>query len=403
MLVDRFIKYVKIDTQSDEESLAIPSTKKQLNLSRLLVEELHHLGVSNAELDDYGVVYAFIKAPNADEKTITIGLNAHVDTALETSGKDVKPQIIKNYAGNDITLNESLGIFLSPKEFPELLTLKGQDLIVTDGTTLLGADDKAGLAIIMEVVQAIMKNPDQLKVNLALAFTPDEEIGRGVANFDIKRFDATYAYTIDGGDINYANYENFNAASAVVRIQGKAIHPGSALGQMINASTVAMEFHALLDPLMVPEKTSGYEGFNHLNNIEGDVEQAELNYIIRNHDLAKLDQQKEQFIFAANTINKKYNKEIVKVEIIDSYRNMADLIKKDPRSLNRMEEAYKKLGLSLTYIPIRGGTDGAGLSYQGVLTPNLGTGGYNAHGKYEFVSINQMEKMVEIVLTMLSI
>lgn len=403
MLTKRFLHYVSYDTQSDDTSLTIPSTKKQLELSKVLVEELHNLGVSDAFLDEYGVVYARIEALNASEDAPTIGLNAHVDTALELSGANVKPRIIKNYDGKTITLNEELDIYMDPSDFPELNEVIGDDLIVTDGTTLLGGDDKAGIAIIMSAVEKVLQNKEKLTAHVALSFTPDEEIGRGVENFNLDHFKATYAYTVDGGNIAYANYENFNAASANVCIHGKAIHPGTAKDKMINASTVAMEFHSLLDPNAVPEKTSNYEGFNHLTSMKGGVEQATLNYIIRNHNEIYLQEQKDSFHHAAQIINKKFGERLVKVEIEDSYKNMAALIKEDRRCLDRLEKAYELLNLPLSYIPIRGGTDGAGLSYQGVLTPNLGTGGYYAHGKYEFVSINQMKTMVEIIYTLLTL
>lgn len=400
-LKDRFIRYVKIDTQSDANSLTSPSTMKQLDLSRLLVEELKTLGVKDVVLDKFGIVYAHIPA-NVPGSALTIGLVAHVDTASEMSGKNVKPRFIKDYQGEDIILNEEQNIVMKVDEFPHLKRVIGQDIIVTDGTTLLGADDKAGVAIIMEVVSYLKSHPEIPHGAIKIAFTPDEEIGRGVINFDVKQFNADFAYTVDGSDMHVINFENFNAASADILIKGSSIHPGDAKNKMVNATLVAMAFNALLPKEDVPHLTEGYEGFNHITHIEGEVEHAKMHYIIRNHDALKLEKQKQDFIEAAATLNEEYGAGTVTLTLKDSYQNMGPLLKANPEALNRVYDTYKRLGLEVTALPIRGGTDGAQLSYKGLLTPNLGTGGYNFHGKYEFVSVTQMNKMVEVVVSLVT-
>lgn len=400
-LKDRFIRYVKIDTQSDANSLTSPSSMKQLDLSRLLVEELKTLGVKDVVLDKFGIVYAHITA-NVPGSALTIGLVAHVDTASEMSGKNVKPRFIKDYQGEDIILNEEQNIVMKVDEFPHLKRVIGQDIIVTDGTTLLGADDKAGVAIIMEVVSYLKSHPEIPHGAIKIAFTPDEEIGRGVINFDVKQFNADFAYTVDGSDMHVINFENFNAASADILIKGSSIHPGDAKNKMVNATLVAMAFNALLPKEDVPHLTEGYEGFNHITHIEGEVEHAKMHYIIRNHDALKLEKQKQDFIEAAATLNEEYGAGTVTLTLKDSYQNMGPLLKANPEALNRVYDTYKRLGLEVTALPIRGGTDGAQLSYKGLLTPNLGTGGYNFHGKYEFVSVTQMNKMVEVVVSLVT-
>lgn len=400
-LKDRFIRYVKIDTQSDANSLTSPSTMKQLDLSRLLLEELKTLGVKDVVLDKFGIVYAHIPA-NVPGSALTIGLVAHVDTASEMSGKNVKPRFIKDYQGEDIILNEEQNIVMKVDEFPHLKRVIGQDIIVTDGTTLLGADDKAGVAIIMEVVSYLKSHPEIPHGAIKIAFTPDEEIGRGVINFDVKQFNADFAYTLDGSDMHVINFENFNAASADILIKGSSIHPGDAKNKMVNATLVAMAFNALLPKEDVPHLTEGYEGFNHITHIEGEVEHAKMHYIIRNHDALKLEKQKQDFIKAAATLNEEYGAGTVTLTLKDSYQNMGPLLKANPEALNRVYDTYKRLGLEVTALPIRGGTDGAQLSYKGLLTPNLGTGGYNFHGKYEFVSVTQMNKMVEVVVSLVT-
>ncbi|NCA96538.1 MAG: peptidase T, partial [Methanomicrobia archaeon] len=327
-----------------------------------------------------------------------IGLVAHVDTAGEMSGKNVKPRLIKNYQGDDIVLNAKKNIVMKKSEFPHLNRVIGQDIIVTDGTTLLGADDKAGVAIIMDVVRYLNEHPKVPHGDIKIAFTPDEEIGRGVENFDVKYFDADFAYTLDGSDMQVINFENFNAASADIVIKGSSIHPGDAKDKMVNAILVAMEFNALLPKNDVPHLTEGYEGFNHITDIKGEVEEAKMHYIIRNHDEVKLEKQKDDFRKAATALNLRYGEGTISLSIKDSYRNMGPLLKSNPEALDRVYETYKRLGIEVIAMPIRGGTDGAQLSYRGLLTPNLGTGGYNFHGKYEFVSLTQMKKMVEVVV-----
>ncbi len=398
---DRFIRYVKIDTQSDASSLTSPSTNKQLDLSRLLEEELKELEAKNVILDEFGIVYAMIPA-NVKGPSKKIGLVAHVDTAGEMSGKNVTPRIIKNYQGEDIILNKHKNIIMRVEEFPHLKRVIGQDIVVTDGTTLLGADDKAGVAIIMDVVRHLKEHPEIPHGDIKIAFTPDEEIGRGVDNFNVAYFDADFAYTLDGSDMQVINFENFNAASADVVIKGSSIHPGDAKDKMVNAILVAMEFNALLPQEDVPHLTEGYQGFNHITNIEGEVENAKMHYIIRHHDADKLEKQKQDFINAANILNSRYSEDTVTLTLTDSYRNMGPLLQANPEALDRVYDTYKRLGIELFALPIRGGTDGAQLSYKGLLTPNIGTGGYNFHGKYEFVSLTQMQKMVDVVVDLVT-
>lgn len=320
-----------------------------------------------------------------------------MDTSPDMTGKNVCPKIVQNYDGSPIILNEKLQIIMHPDLFTDLKKCLHQDLIVTDGTTLLGADDKAGIAIIMDYLSFLVSHPEYPHCKICIAFTPDEEIGKGADHFDIPFFGADFAYTIDGGAINEINYENFNAASATITVHGNSIHPGSAKGKMKNSILIAQEFNNLLPKDAIPFKTEGYEGFNHLCDIQGNCEKTIMNYILRNHDLNQLKQQKEDFHQAALQLNQKYGKETIEMDIHDSYYNMKDLILKNKEVLNRVFQAYKKLNLSYQIVPIRGGTDGARLSYDGLLTPNLGTGGYNCHGKYEFVSIQQMQLMVEIL------
>ncbi|MCH5171225.1 MAG: peptidase T [Erysipelotrichales bacterium] len=393
---DRFIDYVKIDTQSDESSNTYPSTMKQLDLAKKLVKELQQLGISNAYLDKYGIVYAKIPA-NCEDIKVKIGFIAHMDTSPDCSGKDVEPRIIEKYNGEDILLNKDEKIILDTKTFPSLLKNIGETLVVTNGKTLLGADDKAGIAIIMTFIEKLLASNIK-HGQISIAFTPDEEIGRGTDNFDIKEFDADYAYTLDGGDIHYIEYENFNAASATVKIHGVSIHPGSAKDKMINSILVAEEFNDLLPSDMIPSKTEGYQGFNHLCEIKGSCEYTEMEYIIRNHTKSIFEKQKKDFEIAKNILNHKYGYEIVELVIEDSYENMRTYIEKDPRSLDHIVDVYKRLGITYEFEPIRGGTDGARLTVLGLPTPNLGTGGYNYHGRFEYASLTQMSKMVEILL-----
>lgn len=392
MLLERFLNYVSIDTQSDENSNETPSTKKQYDLLHLLQKELNELDVKN-ELDEFGRLYAWLEGNPDFER---IGLCAHVDTAGECSGKNVKPQVIKNYDGKEIKLGNS-GLVLSPKEFKKLETLTGKTLITTDGTTLLGGDDKCGVAIIMEVIEKYQQIPVNSRHPIAILFTPDEEIGRGPEHFDPQKFGAKYGYTIDGDDYHFIQIENFNAKKAHIVVEGKSIHPGDAKGTMINAADVIAEFTQLLPKKMVPSKTSGHQGFNHLTDIKGEVEKAEASYILRNHDANKLLKQVKDFEKAQKKLLKKYPGVKIELTIADQYRNMIEIINENPEVKEHIENIYDRLNIKYEFDPIRGGTDGATFSFAGCPCPNLGTGSYNHHGKYEFAVLEEMEKLVEIV------
>lgn len=394
-LVKRFLKYVSFDTQSDDNSTLTPSTNKQLVLGKYLVNELKSIGCEDVFLDQYGIVYATIPS-NVNNQVPTIGLIAHMDTSPDCSGANVKAKIINKYDGNDIILNENT--IMKTSDFPSLLKNKNEDLIVTDGTTLLGADDKAGIAIIVETAYRIINNKELKHGVIKIAFTPDEEVGRGTENFDVKYFNCDYAYTVDGGDINYISYENFNAASAIVKVKGINIHPGEAKDKMINSILLAKEFDDLLPKDELPSKTEKYEGFHHLCDFHGDVENTTLVYIIRNHDKEILNRQINDFNLIKEKINQKYNGEFVEVIIKDSYKNMKEVILNHKEVLDKVTNAYKKLSIPYEFEPIRGGTDGASLSFKGLPCPNLGTGGYNFHGRFEYVSITQMRKMVKILI-----
>lgn len=396
-IVERFLKYVQIDTESMPESTTTPSTLKQLDLGRILVEELHMLGLTDAKLTDEGIVYARLKS-NIDRKTAKIGFVAHMDTSPDMPGKNVQPRIIQNYDGSEIILNEALNIRMSPKDFPCLQQDIGSDLIVTDGTTLLGADDKAGVAAIMDMLQYFQEHPQKEHGDIAVAFTPDEEVGRGTENFDVAFFDADYAYTVDGGYVNEVDYENFNAASAKVTVNGLSIHPGSAKNKMRNSLLLAMEFQSLLPVFDNPACTEGYEGFNHLTTMSGDCERTLMNYIIRNHDASLLAKQKRDFENAAAFMNQKYGHDTIVLQIEDTYANMRSYIEKNMAMIDSVYEAMEEMGLTPQSHAIRGGTDGASLTYMGLPCPNLGTGGRNCHGKYEYVSINEMKMVSELLV-----
>ncbi|MDE5758018.1 MAG: peptidase T [Allobaculum sp.] len=396
-VVDKFLKYISFDTQSDASSITSPSTSKQLNLANELVKELHALGVTNAEVDPYGIVYATLEANEAGKDLPSIGLIAHMDTASEMSGANVNPQIVYHYDGGTIQLNER--VFMNPTRFPELLNVIGDDLIVTDGTTLLGADDKAGIAIIMDTVERLL-NHNLPHGNVYIAFTPDEEIGRGVENFDLSRFPADFAYTLDGTDIDSVDYETFNAAQAVVTFHGRSIHPGVAKGRMINAAAAAVHFAASLPQAQRPEFTEGREGFLHLISMEGECEYARLEYLIRDHDRTLFEQKKELLKSAAAFTNTLYE-ECCDLEITDRYYNMKDYLHGDMEAVDKAKAALKSFGVNPISTPIRGGTDGAMLTVKGLITPNLGTGGANCHGRYEFVSINKMQQMVDVICKIL--
>ena len=392
-ILNYFLKYVKIDTMSQEDVNHTPSTSKQFDLAKVLVEDLKELGLKDINLSDNCIVSAYL--PSNCNSKLNIGFIAHMDTIPGFSGTNVKPNVIENYDGNTIKLNN---IELNPIQFPFLKNLKGKTLITTDGTTVLGADDKAGLANIMTMLKYYVENPDKPHVNIHVAFTPDEEIGGGISSFDVKKFGCDYAYTVDGEPYNEINYENFNAKSAIVEITGLDIHPGSAKNQMINASRVAMEFDSLLSEFERPEYTDGYDGFNHLCEIKGEVGYCKMEYILRNHSKEILYKQVNEFINARDFLNKKYNSNTVKVEIIDSYSNMRSLIEKDDRCIKRALNAIKACGFIPNTVPIRGGTDGAKLTQMGLNTPNLGTGGYNCHGPYECACLEEMENVVKILI-----
>ena len=397
---ERFLNYVSFDTQSVENSQTVPSTSKQLKLGKYLVEELQSLGIENAKIDEYGVVYGTIPSNNNHQGDV-IGFIAHMDTSPDASGKDIHPQIIKNYQGQKITLNEDKKLYLDPEQYPQLLHLIHHDLITTDGTTLLGADDKAGIAIIMQMVEYLHTHPEFKHNDIQIAFTPDEEIGCGSNHFDVKYFNADYAYTIDGGDIHIVEYENFNAFSAKVNIHGRSIHPGSAKNKMITSTRVAYEFDSLLPVHMRPESTEGYEGFNHLHAIQGTCEETTMDYIIRNHDLQQAKKQCQEFIDIAEFLNKKYGYQIIDLTITESYLNMKEALKDHMFIVEQALAAIKENGLDAYCSPIRGGTDGARLTFMGLPCPNLGTGGFNYHGPYEYCSLTMMEKQVEILLHIL--
>ena len=394
---ERFLKYVSFDTQSDPKSTSTPSSLKQLELGKYLVEEMKKMGIENAHLDKSGIVYGTIPANN-DHQGQVIGFIAHMDTAPDASGHDIHPQIIRDYQGTTITLNQDKELYLDPHEFPELLNVIHHDLITTDGTTLLGADDKAGVAIIMSMAEYLCQHPDIRHNDIQISFTPDEEVGRGTENFDVEHFHADYAYTIDGGNIAEIEYENFNAFSAVVEITGKSIHPGSAKNAMVNSIHVAQEFDAMLPVHARPEYTEGYEGFNHLESIQGRCEKTVMEYIIRNHDLTLAQKQCQDFENIASFLNQKYGYPLVKVTIEQSYLNMREHIEKNMYIVDNAVAAMKECGIEPYAVPIRGGTDGANLTYMGLPCPNLGTGGYNFHGPFEYVSITMMKKQVEVLL-----
>lgn len=390
-LLDSFIQYVKIDTQSDESSESTPSSTNQFSLLHLLEKQLRELGL-HPTLDKYGRLYAYLPG-NSDYPCI--GLCAHVDTASECSGKNVKPQIIVDYNGKNIKLGDSQ-LSLSPKEYRYLKGLLGKTIITTDGTTLLGADDKAGVAIIMETIKNVQKLKESERYPLSILFTPDEEIGRGAEHFNLKKFKAKYAYTLDGDNPHLLSVENFNAYSAIIKITGRAIHPGDAKGVMINAIMVLTSFISFLPKKMIPSLTSGHEGFNHIVNISGDVEHASASYILRNHNIHKLQQQIKDFRNAQDKCLKLYPGVQISVVFKKQYANMLDILKKNPDAKKHIEKVYKRLNLEYKYEPIRGGTDGATFSFLGCPTPNLGTGSYNHHGRYEYAVLEEMELLVKI-------
>ncbi len=401
-VVERLLRYVKINTRSDLESTTSPSTMVQFALAKLLVEEMKSLGIQQVELDDKCYVYGVIPS-NIKKSVPTIGLIAHMDTSYEISGENVNPRIIENYDGNPIVLNQDANTILSPEEFPELLKYVGQILITTDGTTLLGADDKAGVAIIMTVAETILKNPAFEHGTIKICFTPDEEVGRGTESFDVKKFNADFAYTIDGGEIGELEFECFNAAMAKVNIQGRSVHPGSAKDQMINAIELGIQLHKMLPAAQKPEYTQGYEGFFHLMEFKADVEEARLMYIIRDHDLKKFELKKNILTDAIKFVNDSIGSERITCEMVEQYRNMKEVIMPSIHVINTARAAMEQCGITPKIGPIRGGTDGARLSYMGLPTPNIFTGGHNYHGRYEYIPPASMEKSVEVLLKILDL
>ena len=393
-LTERFINYTKFDTQSSEDSDSVPSTAKQLEFAKYLTEELKAEGLSDVEMEEMGYIYATLKS-NTKKKTPTIGFISHYDTSPDASGKDIKARVIKNYDGNDIEL--SPGIISSTKKFPELLSHKGEDLIVTDGTTLLGADDKAGIA---EIVQAMcyLRDHDEIKHgDIRVAFNPDEEIGMGAHHFDVEKFGCEWAYTMDGGDLGDLEYENFNAAGAKVYIKGVSVHTGYAKGKMINANRLACEFNSYIPETDIPETTEGYEGFYHLLGIESRTEEAKLSYIIRDHDRDKFQDRKKFMEEIVEKMNEKYGEGTVRIELNDQYYNMKEKIDPNMHVIDIVLRAMQESGVPPRVEPIRGGTDGAQLSFRGLPCPNIFAGGVNFHGPFEFVSVQVMEKAVQVI------
>lgn len=400
-ILDRFLRYVAIDTQSDENSESQPSAAKELDLLKLLCKELNDMGVE-ATLDEYGYVMGTLPS-NIDKKVPAIGFIAHVDTSPDASGANVKPQIIENYDGSDIALKGVPGLYLKPSEFPELLAHKGETIITTDGTTLLGADDKAGVAEIMNAVQYMVEHPEFKHGDIKIGFTPDEEIGRGVVKFDVKRFGADYAYTMDGGEIGELEFENFNAASAKIHIQGRNVHPGYAKDKMKNAILIGMEFNDLLPIGQRPELTEGYDGFFHIISFKGSVEQADFGYIIRDHDRKKFEEKKELIAQCAHFINVKYGEGTATLEVKDQYYNMREQVEPYYFIVETAVKAMEMAGIKPKIQPIRGGTDGANLSFKGLPCPNIFAGGMNFHGKMEFAPLENIEKASEVVLNIIKL
>ena len=400
-LLNRFLRYVSVDTQSNEESDTQPSASKEWDLLKMLRDELAALDI-DVTLDHYGYVMASIPS-NIDKEVPAVGFIAHVDTSPDASGANVKPQIIENYDGGAIPLKGVPGLELKPSEFPEMLHYVGQTLITTDGTTLLGADDKAGVAEIMNAVQYIVEHPEFKHGPIRIGFTPDEEIGRGVVKFDVERFGADYAYTMDGGEIGELEFENFNAASAKIHVQGCNVHPGYAKGKMKNAILIGQEFNAMLPVMARPEYTEGYEGFFHLISFKGAVEEADFAYIIRDHNREKFEARKEMIRKVADFINSKYGEGTVKLDLKDQYYNMREQVEPHYHIIDKAVKAMEMAGVKARIQPIRGGTDGANLSFKGLPCPNIFAGGLNFHGKMEFVPLESMEKAQEVILNIISL
>ncbi len=400
-LQDRFLRYVSVDTQSDENSESQPSSARQLDLLRMLCAELNAMGVS-ATLDEFGYVMGTLPS-NIDREVPKLGFIAHVDTSPDASGANVKPQVILDYDGSDVPLRGVEGLYLKPDEFPELLDHKGETLITTDGTTLLGADDKAGVAEIMSAVEYLVEHPEIRHGDIKIGFTPDEEIGRGVAKFDVARFGADFAYTMDGGEVGELEFENFNAAAASVHIQGRNVHPGYAKGKMKNAIRIATEFDSLLPVEQKPEYTEGYDGFFHIISFNGTVEEADFSYIIRDHDMEKYEAKKKEIQRVADIINARYGEGTATVKVRHQYYNMRKQVEPHYHIVEKAVKAMEMAGVQPRIQPIRGGTDGANLSFMGLPCPNIFAGGLNFHGKMEWVTVENMEKARQVILNLISL
>ncbi len=396
-IITRFKTYAQVDTQSDESQSTCPTTEGQLTLGKMLAEELKEIGMQDVTIDDNGYVMATLPA-NSDKEVPTIGFLAHLDTATDFTGKGVKPQVVESYDGGDIVLNAERQIVLSPRDFPELAGYKGHTLITTDGTTLLGADDKAGIAEIMTAMAYLIRHPEIKHGRIRVAFTPDEEIGRGPHRFDVAAFDAQFAYTMDGGPLGELQYESFNAAAARVTCTGKIVHPGTAKGKMVNSAKIAMEINGRLPVQEAPEHTDGYDGFFHLISVHGDVEETKLHYLIRDFDRARFDGRKALLSAIVEELQGKYGKERIALEIKDQYYNMREKIEPVREIVDIAHQAMVNLGIEPLIQPIRGGTDGSQLSYMGLPTPNIFTGGENYHGRYEYVSVDTMIKAVNVII-----
>ena len=396
-IVERFLKYVSFDTQSAEDSETTPSTEKQWALARYLKEELEGIGLTEVEIDEHAYVYATLPA-NTDKPLPTVGFIAHMDTSPDCSGKDVKPRIVKNYDGSDIVLDEAAGIVTSPKKFPELLDHVGEDIIVTDGHTLLGADDKAGIAEIVQAMVYLIAHPEIKHGRIRVGFNPDEEIGLGAHRFNVEKFGCDFAYTMDGGELGELEFENFNAASAKVEVTGVSVHPGYAKNKMVNAARVATEYASLMPAAETPERTAEYEGFYHLLGMSGNVEKASLTYIIRDHDRARFEERKEYAAAVGELLNKKYGAGTVKVTLADQYYNMREKVEPVMHIIDTALDAMKDCGIQPRVRAIRGGTDGAQLSFKGLPCPNIFAGGLNFHGPHEFLPIPSLEKASMVVV-----
>ncbi|WP_367387084.1 peptidase T [Bacillus vallismortis] len=396
-IIERFTTYVKVDTQSDESVDTCPSTPGQLTLGNMLVDKLKSIGMQDAVIDENGYVMATLPS-NTEKDVPTIGFLAHVDTATDFTGKNVNPQIVESYDGKDIVLNEKLQVILSPDQYPELSGYKGHTLITTDGTTLLGADNKAGIAEIMTAMDYLIKHPEIKHGTIRVAFTPDEEIGRGPHKFDVKRFNASFAYTVDGGPLGELEYESFNAAAAKITVKGNNVHPGTAKGKMINSAKIAMKLNSLLPADEAPEYTEGYEGFYHLLSIQGDVEETKLHYIIRDFDKEKFQSRKATMKRVVEELQNEYGQDRIHLDMNDQYYNMREKIEPVIEIVNIAKQAMENLGIEPKISPIRGGTDGSQLSYMGLPTPNIFTGGENFHGKFEYISADNMVKAVNVIV-----